>query len=68
MDVRLGRNGDGVVAAQRILSARRVPIIFCTAYSDPAVIERMNTVGPVGIANKPIERHVLRRLIDAAPA
>ena len=65
---RLGRGGDGIAAAQRILTARRVPIIFCTAYSDAAVVQRMKAVDPVGIAGKPIERHVLSKLIDSAPA
>ena len=46
----------------------RVPIIFCTAYSDAAVVQRMKAVDPVGIAGKPIERHVLSKLIDSAPA
>jgi CheY-like chemotaxis protein len=55
MDVRLGRGGDGIMAAQRIRAMLSVPIVFCSAYaSDPVTLERMRAAGAAGILAKPI--------------
>jgi len=65
MDVRLGRGGDGIKAAQAILKAMKVAIVFCSAYArDPGTRERMEEVRPSGILSKPLIQADLKETLE----
>lgn len=53
MDIVLKGTKDGVVAADMIKGALSIPIIFLTAYSDQATLERSQLVEPCGYIIKP---------------
>lgn len=52
MDVHLGRGVDGIDAAAEILRRRTVPVLFLSAYTDAATVERAERVGGYGYAAK----------------
>ena len=54
MDVRIKGSMDGVETAARIRQTSDVPIIFVTAYSDPAILARIADIHPEGLHFKPI--------------
>ena len=65
MDVKLGRGGNGVSAAQAIAARQTAAIVFCTAYStDPATLAAMRSVNPLSILTKPIRRADLKSIFD----
>ena len=73
MDVRLGRGGDGISAAEAILVRRQPAIIFCTAYAnDPAIAARLQSIDPVAVLAKPVQytavAHALREALERKPA
>ena len=53
MDVRLDGPMDGVEAARRIRQICNAPIVFLTAYSDAATLDRAKLVEPYGYLVKP---------------
>lgn len=53
MDIQLAGNIDGIDAAERILADNRIPIIFVTGNSDPAVVERIRALGNPPTVFKP---------------
>ena len=66
MDINLGGGIDGITAAQRILAAANVPIIFVTAYSDAATRSRVESALPGSlILSKPVTAGGLRQAIQA---
>ena len=68
MDVRLKGELDGIEAARRIRASRDVPVVFLTAYADPATVARAREVTPHGYLSKPFEERELQRMIDLALA
>ncbi len=64
MDINLNSEIDGITAAEEIQKVADVPIIFLTAYSDPATIDRAKRVGPFGYLIKPFEKRELLVAIE----
>ncbi len=60
-------DGDGFSLAQQMHSnpnVPRTPIVFITASSSPAYIERARTFGPVAFLEKPIDPKTLIKVIE----
>jgi PAS domain S-box-containing protein len=66
MDVNLSSSMDGITAAEEIQKFVDIPIIFLTAYSDPATIERAKKVGPFGYLIKPFDNRELIVAIETS--
>lgn len=66
MDVRLKGEMDGIEAARRIVGRRRIPVIFLTAYNDPATMSRAQDIPPAAFLAKPVDEWTLARAISLA--
>jgi CheY-like chemotaxis protein len=55
MDIRLQGGMNGVEAAQAIQREGAVPVIYLTAHSDPATLERAKVTEPFGYILKPFD-------------
>jgi CheY-like chemotaxis protein len=61
MDINLKGDMDGIEAARRIRELCPVPVIFITAYSDPATLGRIREVAPGSpVLAKPVSAGVLK--------
>jgi CheY-like chemotaxis protein len=56
MDIRLSGVGDGIYAAETILSRFGIPSIFVTANTDPHTRQRAATAGGLGFIEKPVTK------------
>lgn len=59
MDVNLAGSDDGIVTAEEIQKIDDIPIIFVTAYSDAATIERAKKIAPFAYLIKPFDNREL---------
>jgi DNA-binding response OmpR family regulator len=66
MDVRLRGEKDGVQAAAEIRQRVDVPIIYLTAYSDRATLDRAKHTEPYGYVLKPFHERELQVTIELA--
>lgn len=66
MDINLKDEIDGVEAAIRIRERYDVPVIFCTAYSNEATLERAKVSEPYGYVLKPFDNRELEINIEIA--
>jgi diguanylate cyclase (GGDEF)-like protein len=66
MDIRLAGSMDGIDAARSIRNEYDVPIVFVTAYSDDATIERAKLTEPFGFLPKPVSEEHLKTTIAMA--
>jgi CheY-like chemotaxis protein len=66
MDIHLKGTIDGIEAAAEIRKKSDVPIVFMTAYADPATVERAKATEPVGYMMKPFRPVELRVQIEIA--
>ncbi|MBI5383908.1 MAG: response regulator [Verrucomicrobia bacterium] len=66
MDIRLQGRLDGVEAAAQIRRDCDLPVIFLTAHSDAATLERAKTAEPFGYILKPFEERELDTTIEMA--
>lgn len=66
MDIVLKGRTDGITAADRIRRDLRIPIIFLTAYSDDAILEKAKATGPAGYIIKPFQERELHTTIEMA--
>jgi DNA-binding NtrC family response regulator len=66
MDIRLRDGTDGIDAAHEIRSSMDVPVVFLTAFSDPATLARAKAASPHGYILKPVEDSDLRTTIEIA--
>ncbi|MDD1727731.1 MAG: response regulator [Methanospirillum sp.] len=64
MDIRLKGDMDGITAAKRIIDLYDLPIIFLTAHSDKATLERAIAVSPSGYLLKPFKERELMTNIE----
>ncbi|NLV28157.1 MAG: response regulator [Methanomicrobiales archaeon] len=64
MDIRLKGEMDGITAAKRIIELYNIPIIFLTAHSDKATLERAIAVSPSGYLLKPFKERELMTNIE----
>ena len=65
MDIRMPVM-DGLEAAQRILSARRVCVIMLTAFNDEANVHKAHEIGVCGYVVKPVTSDVLLPSMEQA--
>jgi PAS domain S-box-containing protein len=66
MDIHLAGKIDGIAAAGQIHSRYGTPVIFLTAYADPALLERAKAAEPYGYIVKPYEERGLHSAIEMA--
>ncbi len=66
MDIRLKGKMDGIEAAGRIRDRFNLPVVYLTAYTDPATLERAKDVEPFGYVVKPFETRNLIVSIEIA--
>lgn len=66
MDIRLQGEMDGIEAASRIRSSLDVPVVYLTAHSDKATLERAKITEPFGYILKPFEERELHSNIEMA--
>ena len=66
MDILLEGSMDGIEAAEVIHRQYDVPVIYLTAYSDPATLARAKVTGPFGYILKPFEERDLATQIELA--
>jgi PAS domain S-box-containing protein len=64
MDICLGGGMDGVAATELIRKRVDVPVVYLTAYSDPATLERAKITEPFGYVLKPYEDRDLQTAIE----
>ena len=66
MDINLGRGISGIEAAQQINRFFDIPVVFVTAHSDDAILQKATAAGPYGYVVKPFEDSALRVTIEIA--
>ncbi|PIE64273.1 MAG: hypothetical protein CSA26_08965 [Desulfobacterales bacterium] len=66
MDIRLKGQMDGIEAAGQIRERFNLPIVYLTAYTDPATLERAKVMEPFGYVVKPFETRSLMVSIEIA--
>lgn len=66
MDLRLGEEMGGIAAAGAIRERFRVPVVFLTANSDAATLDRAWAAEPYGYLIKPIDQRDLKPTIEFA--
>ncbi len=66
MDINLGKQADGIEAANEILKEHIVPIVYVTAHADAHTIERAKITGPYGYIHKPFSENEIRSAIEMA--
>ena len=66
MDIMLRGDMDGVESAEQIRHQFNIPIVFLTAYSDDATLERAKITEPFGYVIKPFEERELHTNIEIA--
>lgn len=66
MDIRLKGTMDGIDAAEAIRNELDIPVVFLTAHSDPATLERAKIAQPSGYILKPFEERELASQIEMA--
>lgn len=66
MDIRLAGDTDGIEAAEIIRRDCHLPVVFLTAMSDRATLERAKLTEPFGYILKPFEERELETCIEMA--
>lgn len=66
MDIMLGGEVDGVMAAEQIRSRFDIPVIYITAYADEDTVRRAKITEPYGYIIKPFQERELHITIDIA--
>lgn len=66
MDIRLGDSDDGIATAEEICRERETAVVFLTAHSDDATLERALSVAPFGYLVKPFRARELKLTIEVA--
>jgi DNA-binding NtrC family response regulator len=66
MDIRLKGPMDGIEAAEQIGRDGKTPVIYLTAHSDSATLQRAKLTGPFGYILKPFDERELETQIEIA--
>jgi two-component system cell cycle sensor histidine kinase/response regulator CckA len=66
MDIRLKGHMDGIAAAAEIRRDLDIPVVFLTAHSDQATLQRAKAAAPFGYVLKPFQERDLVVTIDMA--
>ncbi|MEQ8493492.1 MAG: diguanylate cyclase [Gammaproteobacteria bacterium] len=64
MDIMLDGDTDGIAAAAAMQDDSDIPVIFCSAYSDPETLRRATGSGAHGFITKPYQANQVRALIE----
>jgi PAS domain S-box-containing protein len=64
MDIHLGNGMDGVEAADRMRRRLNLPVVYLTAHSDEATLQRAKLTEPFGYVLKPYEDRDLQTAIE----
>lgn len=54
MDIKLNGEMDGIEAVEKVHETAYLPVVYLTAYSEPATIERANRTRHSGFVKKPV--------------
>ncbi|MGV8124880.1 MAG: response regulator [Candidatus Xenobiia bacterium LiM19] len=65
MDIRLAGTLDGIEVAERILSNKRIPIVFMSGFSSAAIIDRASQLNPLAYLIKPFNLAELQSIVDS---
>ncbi|MES2163404.1 MAG: ATP-binding protein [Pseudomonadota bacterium] len=68
MDIMLHGKAEGIEAAEYLRDQLDLPVIFLTAHSDAATLQRARLTDPAGYIVKPFDDAQLRVALDMAPA
>jgi CheY-like chemotaxis protein len=66
MDINLRGLVDGIEAVKRIQQTHNIPVIYITADSRPATLERAQATHPVAYITKPFKDHDLHEALSRA--
>lgn len=66
MDIQIKGDMDGIATAHEIRKKHRLPVIFLTAYSEDATLEKAKLAEPYGYILKPFEQRDLKSNIEIA--
>jgi diguanylate cyclase (GGDEF)-like protein/PAS domain S-box-containing protein len=66
MDIHLSGATDGIAAADKIRRRDHLPVVFLTAHSDEATVNRAKITEPYGYVLKPFEERELQIAIEIA--
>ncbi len=66
MDIKLGKNNDGIEITKEIHKTKKIPVLYLTAFSDDATIERAFSTNPIGYIVKPFKTEDLKTNIQLA--
>jgi len=64
MDIMFDGEDRGIVAANEIRKRFQIPVVFLTAYTDEATVQRAKVAEPVGYVVKPYKTRELHSVID----
>ena len=66
MDINLAGEINGITAAEQIHTIQKTPIVFLTAYSDEATLQKAKGADPYAYLIKPFKERELRSTIEVA--
>ena len=66
MDIRMQGEMDGISAAEQIKAETDIPVIFLSAYSEQALLDRAKTLEPLGYILKPFQERQIITTIEIA--
>ncbi|MBL8944567.1 MAG: response regulator [Myxococcales bacterium] len=66
MDIRISGPADGIHTANELRRVHNLPVVFLTAYSDEATLDRAMVSEPFGYLIKPVSDTELRSAIEVA--
>jgi two-component system cell cycle sensor histidine kinase/response regulator CckA len=66
MDIRIEGKDDGIEAARLLNALHDIPVIFLSAHTDDATLERAKKVGPYAFLAKPVKPADLRGAIETS--
>jgi PAS domain S-box-containing protein len=66
LDIGLSSEKDGIALGREIYTRLDIPVVFATAYSDPATIQRAKDAAPSGYILKPYDVREVRTVVEIA--
>jgi PAS domain S-box-containing protein len=66
MDIKLRGDLDGIEAARLLRDRLDIPVVYLTAYADPATLERAKLAEPLGFVLKPFAERELHAVVEMA--
>lgn len=66
MDINLGGGIDGIETAAQVRKHKDIPVVYLTAYSDQATLDRAKATDPFGYILKPLQNRELAIAVQMA--